>query len=443
VAHGLLLVAVSQRAPASTTTRSAAWLVPLMVLVTLPAGGPAIAAESHGLTLAQARRLAAERGWSLLAAASDLHHAEGLRLQARSWPNPTLSISAQKLNVTPVGEGGSTSDSTLAVAELFELGGKRADRIRSAEAAVKAARRQLSAVRVAVDALVVKAYANALAADETARVSQESADSLVRAASIAQARFSAGEISAAERDQMRVAAGRFALDARTAAAVALQSRVALEGLLGVPAPDGRTDLAEDLASLARRAVEAGASLTPATDAAALDGRGDVQSARALVEQAVAQLGLQRAQRVPDLSLFVQYESDRPANTNTLGAGVSLSLPIFDRSRGSIAAAESAREQARDDARRVRAQAAAELSTARALLGAAFEKQRRYRDELLPSAESVQATVAFSYERGRAALLEVLEAERSLNEVRLATVASEAEAVAAAADLAAARGETLP
>jgi hypothetical protein len=38
---------------------------------------------------------------------------------------------------------------------------------------------------------------------------------------------------------------------------------------------------------------------------------------------------------------------------------------------------------------------------------------------------------------------VLEAERSLNEVRLATVASEAEAVAAAADLAAARGETLP
>lgn len=417
--------------------------MPLIVLVTLPAGAPAVAAEPHGLTLAEARRLAAERGWSLLAAASDLHQAEGRRLQARAWPNPTLSISAQKLNVTPVGEGGSTSDSTLALAQQFELGGKRAERIRSAEAAVRAAHYQLSAARVAVDALVVKAYADALAADETARVSQESADSLVRAASIAQARFSAGEISAAERDQMRVAAGRFALDARTAAAVALQSRVVLEGLLGVPAPDGRTVLAEDLPSLVRRAVEAGASLTPSGDDAALERRDDVRSARALVDQAAAQLSLQRAQRVPDLSLSVQYESDRPANSNTLGAGVALSLPIFDRNRGSIAAAESARDQAGDEARRVRAQAAAELNAARARVAAAFEKQRRYRDELLPSAESVQATVAFSYERGRASLLEVLEAERSLNEVRLATVASEAEAVAAAADLAAARGEALP
>jgi len=395
------------------------------------------------LSLAQARRLASERGFPALAARLGALQAEGQSLQARALPNPALSFSAQKLNLTPAGEGGSTSDTTFGVSQLVELGGKRGSRRRAADAGLGAARGQLEATRVAQDAAVIRAYAAAAAAERTAALLRESADSLAHAATIAEARFAAGEISSAERDQTQVAAGRFAADVRSAQAAAEQSRVALQLLLGDPAPDGRVRLSDDLAGLGRLVVEAAAAPTPGSDAVALDARADVRAAQALAEQARAQADLQRAQRVPDLSLFVQYESDRPGNNNTIGAGVSLPLPLFDRSRGAVAAADAARAQAESEARRVRAQAVADLAAARAALGAAIERRRLLRDELLPRADSVRRSVAFSYEKGLASLLELLEAERSLNDVRLAAVASESEAVAAAAQLAAALGATLP
>ncbi|HXY39870.1 MAG TPA: TolC family protein [Vicinamibacteria bacterium] len=404
------------------------------------AGAPEPDVPPKALSLAQARALAAERNWSLVAARSGVQQAEGLREQAGAWPNPVAAASAGKLNLTPPGPSGSTSDTTLGVTQLLELGGKRGARIRAASAGLTASRAQLAITRVAQDAAVVKAYAAAAAAAETARVGRDSAQALEHAAAIAEVRFRAGEISAAERDQTRVAAGRFAADVRSAEAAAVQARITLQTLLGEPVPDGVVVLSDDLAALLRLATP---GLAGPPDTAAVDGRGDVQAARATAEQALAQVDLQRAQRVPDLSLQAQYERDLPDNANTLGFGVSITLPLFDRNHGAIAAAQAAGQQAASEAARVRAQANAEVAASRAALAAALERHRSYAFELLPRAEAARKTVAFSYEKGLASLLELLEAERSLNEVRLAAVDSQADAVGAAADLAAARGETVP
>jgi cobalt-zinc-cadmium efflux system outer membrane protein len=395
------------------------------------------------LSLEEARRMAAERDWTLREARAGLRQAEGWRLQAHALPNPNLALGTAKLNLTRVAPGGSTSDTTLGASELVELGGKRSLRVRAATATVAASQGQLAATRVRQDAAVVKAYAGAAATLETARVSRESAESLEHAAAIAEARFAAGEISAAERDQTRLAAGRFAAELRSTEAAAHEARIALQTLLGETAPTGDVRLADALDGLAHLVTAADAGRGPDQDRTAIDARGDVLAAQAAARQAQAGIELQRAQRIPDLTFSAQYESDRPANANTVGFGVSLSLPLFDRNRGAIAAATAAHEQAEHEAERVRAQAVAELATARAALEAAVERRRLLRDELLPRAESVRRTVAFSWEKGLASLLELLEAERSSNEVRLAAVAAENEAIQAAVDVAAARGETLP
>jgi cobalt-zinc-cadmium efflux system outer membrane protein len=395
------------------------------------------------LSLAEARRRACLHSWAVLGARSSVIQSEALELQAHAWPNPTASLSVTKLNLTPPAPGGSTSDTTLAVSQLVELGGKRSGRIRGAAAGLAASRAQLEAARVAIDAAVVKGYASARAAIETAAMIRDSANSLARAAEIAQARFDAGEISAAERDEARVAAGRLSADARAAEAARFQSRIALQMLLGEPTLDGNLALADDLDVLSTLALAASGGRNAEREQAALDRRGDVVAARQLAEQARAQLDLQKAQRTPDLSFFAQYESDRPANDNTVGGGIAVPLPLFDRNRGGIAAAEAARDQAEREARRVRAQATAELEVARSALSAAIDRRRLLHDELLPRATSVRETVAFSYQKGLASLLELLEAERSLNEVRLAAVQSASDAVVATVDLLAASGETLP
>jgi cobalt-zinc-cadmium efflux system outer membrane protein len=392
------------------------------------------------LTLAEARRVALERSWPLLAARADLELAEAQQIGARAWPNPQLSASLQKVETGALPSGSATSrDTTTALSQLVELGGKRGDRIRSARAEAAATGKRLEFTRTRLDADVVKAYAAALAAQESVRIERLSAASLARSAGIAEDRFKAGEISDAEREQVGIAAGRFEAEVRTAEAGAVQARVALQLLLGTPRPDGAVHLADDLERLSALVP---ARPDAAAPAAAVEDRPDVRAAAAEVERAQADLSLQKALRMPDPTLLAQYESDLPDHPHTVGFAVSLPLPLFYRNRGGIRAAETARDSARRDLHQAEARAWGEIATASTAWDAALDRRRRVHGDLLPRAEKVEQMVAFAYQNGAASLLELLEAERNLNELRLAAVATDAEALSAAADLAAARGEVL-
>ncbi len=406
----------------------------------------AVAGEGSppSLTLAEARRLAVERGWPLLSARADLEVAEAQRLTARAFPNPQLSSSVQKLRTGSAPPGTAPSrDTTTALSQLVELGGKRGDRVRSAAAVAAASGQRVEFTRTRLDADVVKAYAAALAAQETVRIQRLSAASLTRSAEIAEDRFKAGEISDAEREQVGIAAGRFEADVRTAEAGAVQARAALQLLLGTPRPDGGLELAEDLDRLSTLVATAAPSRDATVPPWDVADRPDVRAAAAEVDRAQADLSLQKALRVPDPTLLAQYESELPDHPHTVGFAVSLPVPLFNRNRGGIRAAETARDSARRELDQADARAWAELAAASAAWDAALDRRRRVHGDLLPRAEKVEEMVAFAYRNGAASLLELLEAERNLNELRLAAVGTDAETVAAAADLAAARGEVLP
>ena len=417
-----------------------------VVLLLAAAPGTAAAGDEPpaALTLAEARRLALERGWALLAARADLELAEAQRIAARAFPNPQLSTSVQKLETAgrPAGSP-SSRDTTTALSQLLELGGKRGDRMRSARAEAAASGQRVEFTRTRLDADVVKAYAAALAAQESVRIERLSAASLARSAGIAEDRFKAGEISDAEREQVGIAAGRFAAEVRTAEAGAVQARVALQLLLGVARPDGDVALADDLERLSALGPASPPSAEAGAAAWSVSDRPDVRAAEEEMQRAQADLSLQKALRVPDPTVLAQYESDLPDHPHTVGVAVSLPVPLFYRNRGGIRAAETARDSARRDLQQAEARAWAEVATARAAWEAALDRRRRVRGDLLPRAEKVEEMVAFAYRNGAASLLELLEAERNLNELRLAAVGTDAEALSAAADLAAARGEVLP
>jgi outer membrane protein, heavy metal efflux system len=396
------------------------------------------------LTLAEARRLALERGWPLRAARADVEAAEAQRIAAGAFPNPQLSTSVEKLRTGSAPPGTPSSrDTTAALSQLVELGGKRGDRLRSAAAEAAASGERVGFTRTRLDADVVKAYAAALAARETVRIERLSAASLTRSAQIAEDRFKAGEISDAEREQVGIAAGRFAADVRTAEAAAVQALVALQLLLGTPRPDGGIELADDLDRLSTLVATAAPAPGAAATAGGVADRPDVRAAVNEVDRAEADLSLQKALRVPDPTLLAQYESELPDHPHTVGFAVSLPVPLFYRNRGGIRAAETARDSARRDLEQAQARVWAEVTTTRAAWDAALDRRLRVHGDLLPRAEKVGEMVAFAYRNGAASLLELLEAERNLNELRLAAVGTDAEAVAAAADLAAARGELLP
>jgi cobalt-zinc-cadmium efflux system outer membrane protein len=155
--------------------------------------------------------------------------------------------------------------------------------------------------------------------------------------------------------------------------------------------------------------------------------------------------LQKALRIPDPTLFVQYEHEPPDLQNTVGFGVSFPLPLWNRNRGGIASAKAAQEQARLQAQKVQAAIRGEVAFAQIAYADASGRWERHRTELQPKSAEVRQTVSFAYEKGGASLLDLLSAQRTDNEVRLATAQAAAETAKAAADLKAALnvGNDLP
>jgi len=393
----------------------------------------------RSLTLADARRLAFQRNWDLLAAKSDVDIAVAQRIVAREFPNPAASFSVEKINADRHSSGTASGngfwdrsyDTTAAVDQLIEIGGKRRARKDSAAAGLKGAEARLADARRLLDQGVTEAYVGVLLAERNRGVLADSAAALRQEARIAEVRQRAGDISRADQNQIEIAAERLELDAAGAEAEASKARVALEVLLGEKEPRGEMLLADGLDSLGNVSAEA-TNAPPATFS-----RPDLAAAEAARVKAEADLRLQKAARIPDPTLLAQYEHEPPDQPNTVGFGVAFPLPLWNRNGGNIAAARAALEQTTTKAEKVRAQVMADITVARVSYLAALTRWQRYRNELTPKSRQIRESVALAYERGGAALVDLLAAQRNDNEVRLATAQAAAEAANAAANLRAA------
>ncbi len=415
------------------------WM-PCVLLVCNP--GFAENAVPRMMSLQGARQLALARNWDLLAAKSDLDQAEAQRLIAKEFPNPSLNLSVSKINTdhtpngTYLGNGfwDRGHDTNVAVSQLIELGGKRGLRQEAALRGMETARARFEDARRLLDNAIAKGYIAAVLTHENAASLAKASVSLKTTAGIAAKRFEAGDISASELKQVEGAAERFEADARGAELAALNARIALDILLGEKEPAGLwipSEALKDLDGSIRNLEEA----SPQS-------RADVKAGEAAMKKAEADLAFQKSQRIPDLTFSFSYDHQPPDQRNSVGLGVGFNLPLWNRNHGAIAASGLARDQAVRDLARIQSRVASEQALARAGYRAAEERMTRYRDVILPKALSVRESVTFAYRQGAASLLELLEAERSANDVVLAAAQAQADALAATADLAAALNQPL-
>lgn len=395
-------------------------------------------APSAALSLADAQRIAFERNWDLLAAASQVDGATAQKLIAHEFPNPSFSIYTADYNVdqhpssTSAGNGlwDRSYDTIFAINQLFEIGGKRRKRQLSAQANLEGAQARLFDAKRTLDLAVAHAYAAAALAGENVRVLNESAATLRQEAKIAAVRLQAGDISASDKSQIEIQAEQFALSAQTAESAAAQARVALEVLLGLPHPRGTSVLSDKLDALCAAVPSA------ETDAIGV-GRPDIVAAEADLRKAEADLRLQRAYRVPDPTVLAQYEHHPPDTPTTVGWGVSFPLPLWNHNKGNIRVAQAARDQAKLALEKAKAQAVADIATARLAYDDAVNRWRNYRDQIGPKSARVRQTVAYAYEKGGASLLDLLQAERTDNDIRLAAAQAASDTAVAGAALKAA------
>ena len=394
---------------------------------------------TNTLSLADARRLAFERNWDLLAAKSGVDAATAQLLVAKEFPNPTFSYSTAKIgsreNGTQTGNGlwSRSYDTIFAVNQLIEIGGKRRDRKTSAQAGVTGAQARFYDARRLLDQGVTKAFVAALLAGENARILSESAGMLHHEVELAQVRLKAGDISDSDEKQIENNADVFALQAKSAEAAAVQARVAVEILLGITQPKGNWTPAESLAQMAVASSPANESTTNAV-------RPDVLAAEADLNQSKSDLKLQKAMRIPDPTFSFLVEHNPPGGgppEDTVGIGVSFPLPLWNWNRGEIRSAQAAVDKNALALAKAKAQSAADVANAKSEFQEASERLSRYQNQILPKSQKVRESVAFAYEKGGASLVDLLEAERADNDARLAAAQAMSDTTSAVADLKAA------
>jgi cobalt-zinc-cadmium efflux system outer membrane protein len=402
-------------------------------------------APPQGLTLAQARQFAFERNWDLLAARSGVDAATAQLLVTREFPNPSVSLTTAKIgadeSAITIGDGTMRNgvwsrnyDTIAAVSQLIEIAGKRGHRQAAARAGVTGARARFYDARRTLDQGVTKAYIAALLAEDNVNILNESAGYLQREAAIAEARFKAGDISESDRSQIEVNASQFELQAKMAVAAATEARIAVEVLEGVNQPEGRWTPSDSLDQLVETQPLCRQSSTDAARADVLAAEADLRSAR-------ANLNLQKAVRVPDPTVSVQVEHEPPGGgppVDTVGFGVSFPLPLWNLNGGNINAAKASLDQSELSVAKIKAQVAADIGSAQAAYDEAYSRWLRYRDQIRPKAAKVRESVAFAYSKGGASLVDLLDAERTDNDVRTAAAQAMSDAASAAADLNAAR-----
>jgi cobalt-zinc-cadmium efflux system outer membrane protein len=397
------------------------------------AGGP--------LALAQADEIALSHNADLRVARAQAEAALAQLRAVREFPNPVASYSVAKINTdgqTNATAAGNTYwnrsyDSIFSLSQLVELG-KRGVRRTSAEAGVRSAEALQQDSRRLLLQAVGQLYVAAVEARQETQVLADSAASLRREADIAASRLHAGDIAASDQAQIEIAADQLDLSAASARANARLAVVALETLLGLPEPRGATVLADTLIS----------AVPPSLTAEAATGtRPDIAAAEAGLAKSEADLALQRRGMIPDMTVSLQYERQPPDQPNTVGIGLSFPLPLWNRNTGNTLAARAARDQAEAQLDKVRTQASADVASARVAYAEAQQRATVYRHNLQPKSAAITQAVAYAYDKGGAALVELLGAERNDNDIRLAAARAEADAASTAFALAAALNRLEP
>jgi cobalt-zinc-cadmium efflux system outer membrane protein len=345
----------------------------------------------------------------LAAFSAEVRAREAAALQAGLLPNPVLRTDLEDFGGSGRRAAFHSAQTTISLAQLVELGGKRAKRRRVASLEADLAGWDYEARRATVLAEVTKAFVGVLAAQERLAL----ADELVRvaAASVRTVgdQVRAGAVSPIEQERAEVA-----LDRERLERVQLEHDLAAAKATLAAAWGARTvtftAVRGDLAHVTAPPPEAEFLAT-------VDANPDLARWATELAQRAAALDLAKARRIPDLTVGVggrHFDED-----DTSGAVVELSipLPIFDRNQGGIA--EAHERLAKAKAEQAAAEAAVRSALGRAYqdLHAAWDRVVSLRDRVIPRARAVFRGADDAYQRGLYRWLEVLDAQRTLFAVR--------------------------
>lgn len=332
----------------------------------------------------------------LRAAAHEVAATEASVDQANRFPNPELQYLRE-------GQQAGTRTTTVQINQPIELGGKRGARVAAAQGAVDLANSELMARRQDIRSDVITSFYEVVVAQRRQELAHALTELARKSVEVAGKRVAAGKVSPIDETKARLAAVDASTELNQTAAALAIARTKLAALIGQPA--GSLMLVEQPDELPElRSIDA--LQARAKDAAI------IRRARSQLSAQEAQVDVERAARIPDLTLSVGTQRDDQVGRRQAVLGLSVPLPLFNHNSDALRAAMRRTDKARDELTATEIRTSSELATAYTRYEVARNEATLLRQDVVPNARSAYELTLKGFEYGKFSFLEVLDAQRT-------------------------------
>jgi outer membrane protein, heavy metal efflux system len=348
--------------------------------------------------------------------ALDLATARNLAVDAarrsRAIRDAGVGIAGQRPNPTASFEVTRDTPHEVFIFDLpVELGGKRARRIDLAKQELTLADVDVEAELRAMRRELRQAFYSVIAADERVRIAESLLDIARRVHDAAQARFETGAAPRLDALQAELGIARAETDLDLARGTRAFEQARLNSVLNLPPQQPLVlsgSLADGITAIAFEQALA-LAFTSNVDLVSLDRQIAIEERR---------INLLRAERTPTPVFSVSGLFNNPPEfTSGQAAAVSLELPLFSRNQGQIAQSVATTSQLRGRRDATRRTVENEVYGTVARIDAERRQLEAFEQRLVPTATTLQELAEESYRAGRTSVLGVLDAQRSLRDLR--------------------------
>lgn len=350
----------------------------------------------------QALEAAFSNNPELAAAQWDIGIAQGDLQQAGLMPNPQVSWEAEDTRRN-------SRTTTVLINQQIELGGKRGARVDVASRNQDAVGIELERKRNVLRADVIQAFSSASTAQQRVLLARQSLELAERGLRVAQGRIKSGKTSPVEGTRAEVQLSEVRLELRRAERDETSALQQLALVMGAPLP---VFLVVGDSSRSMPAVPDPLLLLDRIDRTA-----ELRLAALQIDQREASLELERAQRIPDLTVSVGSQYDALERERVNVVGLSMPIPLFNRNQGNVLAAARRTDQARDLRNASELRLRTEIQTTLDQWRTANTEVASFNQTILPAAQSAVDTATRGFEMGKFNFLDVLDAQRTLISAR--------------------------
>jgi len=387
------------------------------------------------LTWQQAKERFEAANPTLQAAQIGLQESRAQEITAYLRPNPDFTLTTDGTQLAPsqgVWQPFSGTLFSTSFSYLHERQRKRELRQESAQKGTAIAESQQMDLERTLLFNLRSAFVQTLQAKALLANAKENLDYYDRELAINRDRFRAGDISQLDLNRLLLQRSQYESDLATAQVNLRTAKIGLLALLNDRTPVDQLDVSGpfDYSDRVMTIEE--------FRMAAQEARPDLKAAVQAIDKAQTdhRLAIANGSTDPTFAAWYSHNSSfaNPFANNTLGASVNVPLRIFDRNQGEKLRTEldiGHAERLRDAAR---AQVFSDVDSAYYTLLSSLSLLQPYKETYLPTATAVRDTMSFSYQRGQAALVDYLDAQRDYRATQVAYINLVASYLAAAAQL---------